>query len=149
MDGVGTYPATTQQTSTFLSFELAYASGWQAVYTGDGNLYFTFAKLTAPEITLTVKFEHDSFAEAEKAAFQAETPRSVHIEITGPTLGTGGTTYSNKTLIIDVVGKYTSFGPLEDEDGNDVMTGVITARYNSTAAASGQIIVVNELSSLT
>lgn len=148
IDGVSTYPATTQLTSTFLSFELSYTSGWQPVYSGDGNLYFTFAKQTAPEITLTIKFEHDTNSVAEKAAFVAGTPRSVHISIDGDALGTPGTTYTYKTLAIDLLGKYTTFSGLDEEDGNDVVTGTITARYDSTAASAGQIIVVNELSAI-
>lgn len=144
IDNTDTYPATTQITQSFLSFEFTYKTGWQAVYTGDGNLYFTFAKLTRPEATLKITFEHDSQSVAEKAAWREENARAVRILIEGSALTTAGTTYSKKTLILDAVGKYTEFTGLEDQDDNDTVTGTLTVRYNGTAASAGQFIVVNE-----
>lgn len=148
INATSTYPASTQITQSFLSFDLKVKTGWQPVYTGDGNLYFTFAKITRPEITLTLRLEHDSQSVAEKAAWKAGTARAVRILVEGGALTTAGTTYTNKTLAIDLVGKYTEVGGLDDEDDNDVIELTLTSRYNSTAAAAGRIIVVNSLTSL-
>lgn len=148
INATSTYPASTQITQSFLSFELKIKTGWQAVYTGDGNLYFTFAKITKPEITLSLRLEHDSQSVAEKTAWRAGTARAIRILVEGSALTTAGTSYTYKSLIIDVVGKYTEGSGLEDEDDNDVIDLTLTSRYNSTAAAAGRIIVVNSLSAL-
>jgi len=63
-------------------------------------------------------------------------------------LGTPGTSYTYRTVIIDVAGKFVSVGPLEDSDGNDVRTFTFRGGYDETAAEFGKIIVVNELSAL-
>jgi hypothetical protein len=149
IDGVSTFPATTKKSNTFVSMELSVTTGHVAYRVGDGNLYFSASKQIQPEVTLGVTFEHDSTAVAEIAAWRAETPRSIRIEFTGAAVETAGTTYSNKQLFIDLVGKWETFSSLEDNDGNDVVTGTLRARYNSTASSSGRFIVVNELSALT
>lgn len=139
---------TTQKTSTLLSLTLNVNTGLTAVFTADGSLYFTFVKGVAPEITLDVTFEHDGTATAEKANWRAQTARQIRLIFEGSTVGTPGTTYSKKTLIIDLAGKWESFSALEDQDGNDIVTGTFRARYNATAALFAAITVVNELSAL-
>jgi hypothetical protein len=112
-------------------------------------LYFTATKQVMPEALLKITFEHDSNATAERTAWKAETARSIRVEFTGSALGTSGTNYSYKQLFIDLVGKWETFDPFEDNDGNNTVTGTLRCRYNSTAASSGRFIVVNELSALT
>jgi hypothetical protein len=146
IDPTSTYPATTQKSNTLLNAELAVTTGMQAVYTAD-NLYFSFIKNVMPEITLNITFEHDSTAVAEIAAWRAGTARSVRLEFTGSDLTTGAT-YDEKKLIIDLVGKWESFEALGEQDGNDIVTGTLRCRYNATAGALGNILVVNELSAL-
>ncbi len=149
IDGVSTYPATTKVSNTFVSMDLSVTTGHVAYWTADGNLYFTASKQVQPEVTLGITFEHDATAVTEIAAWRAETARSIRIEFTGSAVETAGSTYSTKQLFIDLVGKWETFGTLEDNDGNDVVTGTLRARYDATASASGKFTVVNELSALT
>ena len=147
-DTTGTI-GTTQKSNTFLSFDLDLETGWKGQHTGDGRLDFSFAKVTKPKWTLKVTFEHDGSATAEKAKYIAGTKRLVRIKVTGNALTTAGSVYSKKTLIIDVPGVWTDFTALEDDDGNDTVTGTLQGGYDVTAALGGQIIVVNQLSALT
>jgi hypothetical protein len=149
IDGVSTFPATTKKSSTFVSMELTVTTGHQAYWTADGNLYFTATKQIAPEALLKITFEHDATATAERTAWKAQTARSIRIEFTGSTVTTAGTTYSTKQLFIDLVGKWETFEPFEDNDGNNTVTGTLRCRYDGTATSSGRFIVVNELSALT
>lgn len=147
-DTTGTIGAT-QKSNTFLSFELDLQTGWKGQNTGDGRLDFSFAKATKPSWTLKVTFEHDGTATAEKAKWLAKAARLVRIKVLGSNLATAGSVYSTKTLIIDVPGVWTDFSALENDDGNDTVTGTLKGGYDSTAALGGQIVVVNSLSALT
>lgn len=97
---------------------------------------------------MTLTFEHNATAVAEKDAWIAKTARNIRILAEGSSLATAGTVYSKKTQVIDLTGKYESFGPLGDQDGNDVIEAVLKGAYDSTAASFGKIINVNELSVL-
>jgi hypothetical protein len=122
IDTVGTYPASTLKSNTLVSFELNYNTGLVPKYTANGaDVYFGYVQSTRPDATLSVTYEHDGTATAEKVAFKAETPRSMRLKFEGATLTTAGSSYTKKTLIIDAVGKYTEFTSLEDEDGNDMV----------------------------
>jgi len=139
----------TQKSNTFLEFALDIQTGWVPVFTGDGNLYWTFNKNVGPEVTLDVTFEHETTSIAEKAAWRAETARAIRMLWEGSELATAGTTYTYKTLNIDLMGKWESFEKIDERDGNDIVTGTLRGRYNSTEDLFGQIIVVNALSALT
>ncbi len=148
IDPVSGTMGTTQKTQTFLKMGLSVSTGWIPVWTADGlGTYFTFAKMTAPEITLDVTFEHDSTSIAEKAAWRAETARQLRIDIPGSNLTTAGT-FTTKLLRIDLVGKWQRFEKIDERDGNDIVTGQFRARYNATAAKFAEIKVVNELASV-
>ena len=149
IDAIGAAYGTTLKSNTLLAASLKYTTGWVPVFAADGQLYFSFAKITKPEILLDVTFEHDGTAVTEIAARLTETSRKIRIKCTGATLATAGTTYSVKTMIIDLPGKWESFTPLGEQDGNDIVTGTFRSRYNITAADAGQIVIVNEVSSLT
>ena len=147
IDGVGTFPATTQKTDTFKGFDLNVTTGHVANFTGDGNLYFTSLKQVMPEVTLAVRLESDSISHAEIALLKSETPQSFRIQAQGSAVGTPGTTYSNKEFHIEVLGNYVEVNH-EEEDGNNIVVLTIVARYDGTAASSGLLRVVNELSAL-
>ena len=138
----------TPQTSTFLDFNLDVDTGWRAVYTGDGAIYFTFPKNVGPEITLDVTFEHDTFGVAQVAAWRAQTAKLVQVKFTGATLTTTGSTYTTKNLIINLAGKWESFDKIGERDGNDIVTGTLRARYNATSTKFAEIIVVNNAASV-
>ena len=151
IDAVGGTIGTTQKSSTFLGFEYSYTTGWVPRFTGDGNLYFTRAAFVGKptlEIKCNITFEHDGSATTEIGNYESGTSRLIRLLFEGDTVSTPGTTYSEKTLIIDMAGLWDSFEKIGEQDGNDVVTGSFTVRYNATAATAGQIIVVNELTSL-
>lgn len=148
IDTVGGTMGTTVKASTLLGATLTVDTGLREVFTGDGQLYFTFTKEVGPEITLDVTFEHDSTAVAEIDAFRAETPRMIRLLAEGATLTTAGT-FSKKTLRIDVAGKWESFEKLGETDGNDIVTGTMRVRYDVTAGKYCDILVVNQLTALT
>jgi len=148
VNATSTYPATAQLTNTFLEMDLKVTTGLTPVFTGDGQLYFSFVKRQGMEVTLDITFEHDASAVAEKTAWRNQTARAVRIDFTGSALGTPGTTYSTKRFIIDLVGRWQKFDKIGDQDGNDIIKATLLGRYNATAATAGRFIVVNELTAL-
>jgi hypothetical protein len=87
---------------------------------------------------------------AEKAAWRAGTARLIQLKFEGSALTTTDdlATYDVKTFIINLAGKWEKFGPLDDQDGDDVVTGTFRARYNAEAARFAEIIVVNEVETM-
>ena len=147
IDASSTAAGTTQKSNTLLNFELDYKSGWKGQPAADGRLDFSFTKLAKPSGTLKLTFEHDGSATAEKTAWRNKTPRLIRLIVTGTSLVTPAT-YSTKTLIIDVLGVWTKFSSLQDDNGNDTVTGTLMLGYDNTATQAGQFIVVNTLASL-
>ena len=66
----------------------------------------------------------------------------------GSALNTAGTSYSNKTLRIDLAGVYEDWSALDDNDGNDVINATLRCRYSVTDTLKAELRVVNELSAL-
>lgn len=149
MDAVGGTLGGTQISKSFLSAEISIRTGWAAMWTGDGELYFSYIKMTEPEMLVSITYEHNGHATAEKAYWEAQTPRKGRILIEGSALTTAGTTYSKKTVRIDWAGKWEDFDKIGEQDGNDIITGSFRARYNATAGLFGNFTVVNALTSLT
>ena len=139
----GTF-GTTQVTTTVLGFTLAMNTGIKRLYTMDGQLFFTDIEYTRPEITLELRYRHNTSAVAEYDAWLAETIRLIRIEFTGPAVATPGTTYSNYTYRMDLAGKYASFGAIEDDDGNSIVVASLNARYSPVDAFFAEFTVVNE-----
>lgn len=137
---------TTEKSATLLGMGLNVDTGWIAKFAADGNLYFSWAQSTKPEVLLNVTFEHNSTAVAEKDAWKAGTARLLRLKFEGNALTTAGT-FSKKTLIIDLAGKWESFDTLGDQNGNDIVTGTFRAGYDATAAKFAEIKVVNETAS--
>lgn len=148
IDAIGGSYGGTIKSSTLLAASLKVNTGRRPVYAADGQLYFSFQKQTAPEILLDVTFEHDATAAAQIVNWRAKTPLKVQLKCTGATLGTSGTAYAAKTMIINLAGRWDKFAKLGEQDGNDIVTGTFRARYNATATDIGSIVVVNELSAL-
>lgn len=113
-----------------------------------GQLYSALHGQVKPEVTLELEFEWNASAVTEKGYQRTQTERAIRLLCEGSTVGTPGTTYSNKTLIIDVVGRWMKFDPIGDADGNNIVTATLRGGYNATIASSGQIIVVNELTAI-
>lgn len=140
---------TTLVSNTLISAELNVdPTGWQAVYTGSGRLDLSFIKQVQPEIKLDITFEHNATASAEKAAWRSGTPRLIKILCEGSALATAGALYTYNSMIINLAGKWDTFEKIDEQDGNDIVTGHFIARYNSTAALFASIVMVNEVASL-
>lgn len=148
VDSTTATAGTTQIANEILSGSLKVKSGLKAVPTADGNLYFSFIKGVRPEVTLDLTFEHSTKAAAEKALWRAGTPRLYQLNFSGSELGTPGSTYSTKKLIVNMAGLYEKFSALDEDDGDDTITATLRGGYNSTAALFFQMIVVNELSAV-
>ena len=148
IDAVSGSIGATVKSSTLLAADLDVKTGWTHVFTGDGQLYFTFAKSTEPEVTLDITFEHDATGVAEKAIWRAQTPRLIRLKFQGTALSSAGTTYTYKTLIVDLAGKWESFDKIGEQDGNDVIKAKFRARYNTTGALFASMTIVNELASV-
>lgn len=143
---------TTSKANTLLSATLNVGdTGNVAVYTADGNLYFGFQKQQRPADpwTLEVTFEHNSTAVAEIAAWRAKTVRAIRLLTTGTALTTTGATHATKKLIIDCFGVWDKFSKIDEQDGNDIVTGTLNIGYDATGGSGLTITVVNELENLT
>jgi hypothetical protein len=73
-----------------------------------------------------------------------QTTRQLRLKFVGVALTTPGTTYTYYTLIIDIVGKWTKFDPVDSQDGDEIVTGTFTGMYNATADLYHRVILVNE-----
>lgn len=151
LDATSDTVGTTQVTQTLFAVDLNVTTGWRGYAAADGRTDFSFAKKVAEEIVLNVTFEHNATAVTEKANWRNETARALRLKFTGSDLSTtdAGATYNAFTFIIDLWGKWESFGVLEEDNGNDQVTGVFRAGYSSTASNKARFIVVNESASLT
>ena len=142
-------PGTTLISNTLIGAEIDFnPTGWMSVFTGSGRLDFSFIKQVRPEIKMSITFEHNATASLEKSAWRVtEKARNIRLYIAGSALAVPGI-YANKLIIIDLAGKWETFEKLDENDGNDVVTGNFIARYNSVADLFNSIIVVNEVGAL-
>ena len=138
---------TTIISNTLLGATIVYNANLIDKSPADGNLYYSFVETPAPEMIATVTFEHDGNAVAEKADWRAENPRLIRFINEGTALTTAGT-YTYRTLIVDMAGKWLSFGKIGERNGNDILEGTFHMRYNAAKATGGKIIVVNEVATL-
>jgi len=136
---------TTLVSDTLINATLTVTTGWQGVMTASGRLDFSFLKQVMPEIKLDLTFEHNATATAEKAKWRAKTARLLRLLCEGDAVATSGT-YTYKTMIINLAGKWDTFEKIDEIDGNDVVTGHFISRYNSTSGIFGSMVVVNETS---
>lgn len=147
IDAVGSTHGSNQVSNTMLAATVAVTTGWQAVWSGDGEIYFSFIKQTRPEFLLTLTFEHNSSASAEKDAWRAQTARNMQLKTEGSELTSSGV-YTYKTFIQDYSGKWESFDKIGEQDGNDIVVGTFRARYNATAGTYVEYLVVDETAAL-
>jgi len=142
---------TTTVTNTWHAFDLTFPSGWKALHTGDGNLYFgstIFRGHRENEITGSITLEHNATSETEITAARNETVRLMRMRFYGSALTSIGS-YTYKTLLIDLACRYTAVPALEDDEGDDIVTLPFKVVYDDTAPVMGmQFIVVNNLQTL-
>lgn len=148
IDAVSGAIGTTQIPCTLYEFSLDVTTGFQAIYAANGDL--AFCKITGgmPDIKLHLVFEHNATSKDQKAAWRSLTPKLIQLKSEGSAVATAGTTYTNKTMKINVAGMWEKFEKLGENNGNDVLEGDFRVAYDSTAAKYAEIIVVNELASL-
>lgn len=147
IDAIGGTFGTTLKSNTLIAAQFTWKSGIRQKFTADGNLYFSFTQMTKPEARLKLTFEHDAIAQAQKVNWRAETPLKIRLITTGSAF-TAGSSYSAKTMIIDLCGKFEKFGKLGDRNNNAILEGEFVGGYDETAADFGKIILVNTLTSL-
>jgi hypothetical protein len=148
IDSVTGTIGSTQVSNTLFGFSLDWTTGLQEYWAVDGSKDFSITKFTSDEIVLSMTYEHNASAVAQKALYRAGTPRQFRLKFTGADLATTGAAYAVKTMIIDLVGVYEDWSALDDNDGNDVVEATVRCRYDSTATLKGQITIVNELATL-
>jgi hypothetical protein len=139
---------TTIKSNTLLSAQLTYKTGNKAIFTADGNLYFSAHKSVMPEIRLRLTYEHDTIGAAQKVLARAQTAQKIRLKTEGNAFTSAGTAYSVATMLIDVVGKYEKFNKIGERNGNDIIEFEFVGRYNADAASAGIITIANELSAL-
>ena len=137
-----------QLENTLLGFTLNVQTGFVGRQTAEGELYFSYLKQTKPIVTLDLRMEHNDNAVAEIADARALTARAIRILCEGTAFDTGGTTYNNKTMIMDIAGKYSAIPAVEDDDGSSIMNFTLQGGYNATLSKLGQITVVTSLASI-
>lgn len=150
LDATGGTIGSTQKTSTFLGCTLSIPSGWMPVYTGDGQLYFTFLKdvgHSTDPITGTLVLEHDATGEAEIGFAKAGTTRLMKVIFEGDAT-TSGTDYTCHTFIAQAAIQYTDVPELSEQDGNDTLELPFKLIYSAADAQAGSFIVVNNLATL-
>ena len=153
IDAINGTPGTGVTTTTLLSWTLSVTTGWKPKWTCDsGEIYFAYAYFdkSSFEAKLDVVYEHNATGVAQKAIWIAETPRIFEILIEGSAVTTAGTTYSKKTLKLDMVGKYETFESLSDQDGNSTVAATIKLGWATLDPDRSALVavVVNELSAL-
>jgi len=143
---------TTQKTLTLIDFDLKHTTGWVPITAKDGRKDFSDIKHIDDDIMLDVTFEHNSIAVAEKAAWRAQTERALRLTFLGNALSTtdAGATYDTKAFVIDLYGKWETFGAagLEEQDGNNIYKGTFRAKWSATASNKASFLIVNELATL-
>ena len=133
----------------FTDFSLKYNTGIKKRYAANNSKNYDSAVLRGgPEIVITIGMPWDTKSQAEVGYWRAQTARKMRLKLNGATLGTGGTTYTKKTIQIDLPGKWESFDGLDDVEGGDIVRGTFRCKYNATAALNPVFTVVNELSTL-
>lgn len=135
---------------TLLEAALAFDSGFAPKYTIDsGSLVFAFDYFNKDAFSaqLDLTYEHNASAINEKAKWRNQEVRNVRMEWAGSGLQTQGA-FNNKMLRLDMTGKYSSFGALEDSDGNNTVVSTLTIGYDATADHVFTATVVNEVADL-
>lgn len=146
----GTAVGTTVVSNTLLGMTLKDTTGMIPVWGAGGSKNYMFRKVVAPEIVLDVTFEHNASAHAQKALWRLGTARQLQLKFVGSALATPGD-YTLKTFIINMAGAWEKFSKLDEQNGNDILTGTFRVRNNDKAGASGLFctyIVVNEVATL-
>lgn len=128
-----------------LGGEITFAAKWEPKFTIDsGQLYFHTAVWTDIEITGNLTFEHQisgtwgaAGTAGQKAKWREMEPQLLRLNFPGGTIA-DGTTQQVRLLQIDLPIKWSKFAPLGDQNGNVIVTGDFTSKYNPNVPAAGR-----------
>lgn len=150
IDAVSGTSGTTEVTNTILSFSLKAKPGWKQFFSSSSAVYNSHLDRTADnEFTFDMVVKYDAAtAVAMDDARVAQTPKLVQFELIGPALGTPGSLYTTKKLIISLAGKIINAVTISEQDGIETAAITFRARYNATDASWFAMSVINELSTL-
>ena len=137
----------TQVSNTIEAVTINVATGLAGHHKVDGNKYFALTQRNGDNMAVTadLRFEHNSSATAEKRHQRSQTPRKIRLTWQGSALSTAGTTYTYKTLQIDLRGKWEAFSAIDEQDGNDVVTGTFRSGADTAGTDYAKFVVVADL----
>lgn len=146
-----TFGATRGTPGNLLGGELTFSDMWEAKFAIDsGVLYFHTAVWVGANIEgeLTYEVQNTGTTGAmgtagQKQAWRDQQAQLMRLNFPGGTIPVG-TTYSSKLFRVDLPIKYTKFDPLDDQNGNAIVTAQFFSKYNEDvpAAGRGTVLVV-------
>jgi len=150
IDTAGASFGTTQVSKTIEHIAIHGVTGLKGRSKIDGSKYYVLTSRDggAMEATMELRFEHNSTAAAQKEAWRSESAKKIRACFQGSALNTAGTTYTYATLQVDMLGKWESFSSLDEEDGDNVVTGTFRAGADTAGTDYATFVVVNELAAL-
>lgn len=141
----------TQISDTIEAITLNVSTGLAGHHKIDGNKYFALTQRNGDNMSVTadLRFEHNASATAEIQHHRSQTARKLRLRWLGASLSTAGSTYTYNTLVIDLRGKWEAFAAIDEQDGNDVVTGTFRCGTDSTGTDFAKfVLVANRLKSL-
>lgn len=148
VDDTGGTIGTTQKTGTWLGGKLSLKTGWQPIYTGEGNLYYVGIKNVGPELTGSITYEYDTTGSTAEAKFAAGTTQLVRMTFPGSALSGSGGTYSTKLFRFDAAVKYTDVEAIGSDNGDDTVTVNFSAVQGNSGQATPTFTVCNLLNAV-
>lgn len=148
IDAVSGTAGTTQVATTLLAATATITTGWTPIWTAD-QLYYTALGFDGAKMGVTVNFTFlfDGAAVTERENWRNQTPRLLQLKWLGTSLTTAGT-YSKKTLIATLPGKWAKFDKIGDQNGTDIITATYNSFYDPTYANAASFLVVNQVATL-
>lgn len=140
LDAISGAYMTTRIATQILGFDMNITPVWEPKFTMDGGTFFSYAVLTRVDITGQIRFEHDLAGTAEMYNWRNNVPRLLGVNYVGGTIP-NGITFTNKTFQVKLPIRWQKFGPLTDQNGNDILTGDFISRFNVTAQNAGTFLI--------
>ncbi len=139
----------TEKTATLRSASFKWQENIPQWHAGGSTEYDSVLQNTWDNVpTLTLEYEFDAVGEAQYDAWLAGTQQAFRLKSLGTALS-GGSTYANKTFILDFYGTPIGEPTWGSAGGNDTITLTYDNRYYDTASdLAGQIIIAHALSAL-
>lgn len=128
-----------------LAGQIKLTSKWEVKFPVDsGQLYFHTAVYTGMDIEGELTLEHQisgTYGAAgtygQKQKWRNEEPQLLRAQWTGGTIPLG-TTYSRKLFMVDLPIKWTKMDPLGDQNGNSLVVGKFSSKYNESTPTAGR-----------